>query len=79
MKQERVSKRPASTPRQADERTTEPVQVDETQAAVSSDVRPEDTAAVIDNIDELLDEIDESGILENAEEFVKGYVQKGGE
>jgi ubiquitin-like protein Pup len=31
-----------------------------------------------DDLDDLLDEID--GVLEeNAEEFVKGYVQKGGE
>ena len=33
---------------------------------------------VIDDVDELLDEIDE--VLEsNAEEFVRGYVQKGGQ
>lgn len=32
----------------------------------------------LDDIDDLLDEID--GLLEeNAEEFIKGYVQKGGE
>lgn len=35
-------------------------------------------AAVISEVDDLLDEIDE--VLEkNAEEFVRGYVQKGGE
>lgn len=35
-------------------------------------------AAVIGEVDDLLDEIDE--VLEkNAEEFVRGYVQKGGE
>jgi ubiquitin-like protein Pup len=33
---------------------------------------------VVDDVDELLDEIDE--VLEdNAEEFVRGYVQKGGQ
>lgn len=31
-----------------------------------------------DEMDEILDEIDEI-LEENAEEFVKGYVQKGGE
>jgi prokaryotic ubiquitin-like protein Pup len=35
-------------------------------------------AAVLGEVDDLLDEIDE--VLEkNAEEFVRGYVQKGGE
>jgi len=33
---------------------------------------------VADKIDDLLDEID-SVLEENAEEFVKNYVQKGGE
>jgi ubiquitin-like protein Pup len=33
---------------------------------------------IVDKIDELLDEID-SVLEENAEEFVKNYVQKGGE
>jgi ubiquitin-like protein Pup len=37
-----------------------------------------DTSALEKGLDELLDEID--GVLEeNAEEFVKAYVQKGGE
>ena len=39
--------------------------------------RGSDTAAV-NKIDDLLDEID-SVLEENAEEFVKNYVQKGGE
>lgn len=39
---------------------------------------PENAQAVKDELDELLDEID--SVLEvNAEEFVKSYVQKGGE
>ncbi|MGI9529846.1 MAG: ubiquitin-like protein Pup [Acidimicrobiia bacterium] len=46
---------------------------DEVQDAPTS--RGEDVA---DKIDDLLDEID-SVLEENAEEFVKNYVQKGGE
>jgi len=41
----------------------------------SSQARGEEVA---DKIDDLLDEID-SVLEENAEEFVKNYVQKGGE
>lgn len=41
----------------------------------SSQVRGEEVA---EKIDDLLDEID-SVLEENAEEFVKNYVQKGGE
>jgi prokaryotic ubiquitin-like protein Pup len=38
----------------------------------------EDTKDLLDDVDELLDEIDEV-LEENAEEFVRGYVQKGGQ
>jgi len=48
-------------------------QAEEAQDAPTS--RGEDVA---DKIDDLLDEID-SVLEENAEEFVKNYVQKGGE
>ena len=43
-------------------------------------VEAEDTRArdVVDDVDELLDEIDDV-LEENAEEFVRGYVQKGGQ
>ena len=50
------------------------------------DARPAEGAAgavparreLLDGVDELLDEID--GVLEeNAEEFIRGYVQKGGQ
>jgi ubiquitin-like protein Pup len=51
----------------------EDTDVDEAQAAPTS--RGEE---VSDKIDDLLDEID-SVLEENAEEFVKNYVQKGGE
>ena len=37
-----------------------------------------ETTADLDALDELLDEIDEV-LEENAEEFVKNYVQKGGQ
>ena len=40
-------------------------------------VHPVDGPAVED-VDELLDEIDEV-LEENAEDFVRGYIQKGGE
>lgn len=36
------------------------------------------TQELLDDVDDLLDEIDEV-LEENAEEFVRGYVQKGGE
>ncbi|MET8255225.1 ubiquitin-like protein Pup [Micromonospora sp. NPDC005197] len=35
-------------------------------------------AEITEDVDDLLDEID-SVLEENAEEFVRGYVQKGGE
>jgi prokaryotic ubiquitin-like protein Pup len=38
----------------------------------------EDAKEVLDDVDELLDEIDDV-LEENAEEFVRGYVQKGGQ
>jgi ubiquitin-like protein Pup len=41
-------------------------------------VGTEGSRAVLEGVDALLDEID--GVLEeNAEEFVRGYVQKGGQ
>jgi ubiquitin-like protein Pup len=51
----------------------EEAKTDEVQEAPSA--RGEEVA---DKIDDLLDEID-SVLEENAEEFVKNYVQKGGE
>lgn len=45
-------------------------QVDETAAS--------DAKEVLDDVDELLDEIDDV-LEENSEEFVRGYVQKGGQ
>jgi prokaryotic ubiquitin-like protein Pup len=38
----------------------------------------EDSKDLLEDVDELLDEIDDV-LEENAEEFVRGYVQKGGE
>ena len=64
--QERAGKRSEDT-------EVEPDGVDEATAAVS-----ERKAAIDEDVDALLDEIDE--VLEtNAEEFVRGFVQKGGE
>ncbi|KQS54639.1 ubiquitin [Geodermatophilus sp. Leaf369] len=49
----------------------------EVEAAVETDVA-ERHEKVTEDVDSILDEID--GVLEqNAEEFVKSYVQKGGE
>ena len=48
---------------------------------VSTEASPETQERVeklTDEVDSLLDEIDEV-LEENAEEFIKGYVQKGGE
>jgi prokaryotic ubiquitin-like protein Pup len=45
----------------------------ETEAAA-----PTETRDLLDDVDELLDEIDDV-LEENAEEFVRGYVQKGGQ
>jgi len=53
-----------------DDQKTEEVDVVEEQAA--------QTEELTERIDDLLDEID-SVLEENAEEFVKNYVQKGGE
>jgi ubiquitin-like protein Pup len=52
---------------------------DETEAAesTSSDLR-ERHEKLSEDVDSLLDEIDDV-LEENAEEFVKGYVQKGGQ
>jgi prokaryotic ubiquitin-like protein Pup len=51
--------------------------VEEVEDATTSDVQ-ERHEALTDDVDDILDEIDT--VLEaNAEEFVRGYVQKGGE
>ena len=52
-------------------------EVEEAQAEATTDVH-ERVEALTDDVDALLDEIDD--VLEsNAEEFVRSYVQKGGE
>ena len=50
------------------------------EAVEQAPVESEDARArdVVDDVDELLDEIDDV-LEENAEEFVRGYVQKGGQ
>jgi prokaryotic ubiquitin-like protein Pup len=52
-------------------------EVDEVQAAPAEDVQ-ERQEKLTDDVDAILDEIDEV-LEENAEEFVRSYVQKGGE
>ena len=50
--------------------------VDETTDASAETA--EDAKELLDDVDELLDEIDDV-LEENAEEFIKNYVQKGGQ
>lgn len=52
-------------------------EADATNAAPESDVS-ERKEALDDDVDAILDEIDDV-LEENAEEFVRGFVQKGGE
>jgi prokaryotic ubiquitin-like protein Pup len=49
----------------------------EEQAATDTEAKA-DERELLDDVDELLDEIDDV-LEENAEEFVKNYVQKGGQ
>ena len=58
-------------------KTSEEVEADETEVAPESDVA-ERKEALDDDVDAILDEIDD--VLEfNAEDFVKSFIQKGGE
>lgn len=60
----------------ANRKSEDATEVDETTEA-STDVA-ERKAKLTEDVDDLLDEIDD--VLEsNAEDFVRGYVQKGGE
>lgn len=52
-------------------------EVDETEAATTEDAQ-ERQERLTDEVDSILDEIDEV-LEENAEEFVRSYVQKGGQ
>jgi ubiquitin-like protein Pup len=60
--------------RQASRRTDD---VEETAPEASAEVR-ERQEKLTDDVDAILDEIDEV-LEENAEEFVRSYVQKGGQ
>ncbi|KAD3632807.1 ubiquitin-like protein Pup [Arthrobacter yangruifuii] len=56
---------------------TQPVEEEET-GAVQSPAAEAEASAETEGVDDLLDEID--GVLEsNAEEFVRGFIQKGGQ
>jgi ubiquitin-like protein Pup len=56
-------------------RTSE--EVDDVAVEETSDVQ-ERVGKLTDDVDSLLDEIDDV-LEENAEEFIRGYIQKGGE
>ncbi len=58
------------------ERSTTREDVEERERHAGS--REDTSEEVLEDVDELLDEIDEV-LEENAEEFIKNYVQKGGE
>ena len=60
------------------ERARRPSREQEGVDEVEVEATAENSEADVEKIDELLDEID-SVLEENAEEFVKNYVQKGGE
>jgi ubiquitin-like protein Pup len=53
-------------------------EIDEAPAAATNPEVAERTEKLNEDVDDLLDEID-SVLEENAEEFVRGYVQKGGQ
>jgi ubiquitin-like protein Pup len=53
-------------------------EIDEAPAPEASAEAAERHAELTEDVDDLLDEID-SVLEENAEEFVRGYVQKGGQ
>lgn len=63
------------TERTQKQRTTSPPAEETTETAPAAAKQGEKIKA---DLDDLLDEID-SVLEDNAEEFVKGYVQKGGE
>lgn len=60
-----------------DKATRKSDEVDEVAAEETSDVQDR-VGKLTDDVDSLLDEIDDV-LEENAEEFIRGYVQKGGE
>lgn len=60
-----------------DRTTRRTEEVEEEQVEATSDVQ-ERVGKLTDDVDSLLDEIDDV-LEENAEDFVKSYVQKGGE
>ena len=60
-----------------DRQTRRSEDAEESQVEQTSDVH-ERVGKLTDDIDALLDDIDET-LEENAEEFVRGFVQKGGQ
>jgi ubiquitin-like protein Pup len=72
--QERHVSDSGQTQRGGSARDRDEAEVEETTAAATD----EDAKDVVDDVDELLEEIDDV-LEENAEEFVRNYVQKGGQ
>jgi ubiquitin-like protein Pup len=62
----------------ADVRTTKPAEHEDEKPSVARTQLTKRGEELAEKLDDLLDEIDEV-LEENTEEFVKGYVQRGGE
>ncbi|MCW2726636.1 MAG: pup [Frankiales bacterium] len=60
-----------------DKASRRPEEVEEVAVEESTDVQDR-VGKLTDDVDSLLDEIDDV-LEENAEEFIRGYIQKGGE
>ncbi len=59
-------------------KSTKPVEPDEDKQSAGQAELTKKGGELAEQLDDLLDEIDEI-LEENAEEFVKGYVQRGGQ
>jgi len=71
--------RPVQEPSKSDKTDAKELAERDTDAqAAAAKTKRDDTEELLDDLDELLDEID-SVLEENAEEFVRNYVQKGGQ
>jgi prokaryotic ubiquitin-like protein Pup len=62
----------------AEPRSTKPAERTETSQSIGQAELTKKGEKIAGKLDDLLDEIDDV-LEENAEEFVKGYVQRGGE
>lgn len=80
MAQERVSKERPTGPRRSED-APQSTAAEETRAKVSDGpvVSPSDTEAVLSDIDDLLDELDDEWTEESARDMVDQFIQKGGQ